>query len=207
MARRTKQEAEKTREALLDAAELVFLRHGVGKATLEEIAREAGVTRGAVYWHFENKIAIMRAMHERMKLPLDTMFDQLLDGPDVLNRLKAACLYVLKALVEDAHVRNVCTILRLRWEDINCAESEFACEMQKKHDEVIARFTRIFSQIEKEQALAEGLTPKVAAMALHTFFSGVFWDYLRQPSSYPLKKLAPQLVECFFRGVIAEKKR
>ena len=48
MARRTKAEAEQTREQILDAAEAVFLDRGVARASLAEIAQAAGVTRGAV---------------------------------------------------------------------------------------------------------------------------------------------------------------
>jgi len=48
MARRTKAEAAATREALIDAAEEMFMEHGVARTSLEQIARHAGMTRGAV---------------------------------------------------------------------------------------------------------------------------------------------------------------
>lgn len=53
--RKTKTEAQKTRQHLLDAALEVFWRDGVTRASLQAIAQEAGVTRGALYWHFKNK--------------------------------------------------------------------------------------------------------------------------------------------------------
>src|SRR5690606_12983243 len=53
--RRTKEQAEQTRASILAAAEQLFLEKGVAHSTLDQIARAAGVTRGAVYWHFENK--------------------------------------------------------------------------------------------------------------------------------------------------------
>jgi AcrR family transcriptional regulator len=55
MVRRTRDEALATREALLDAAERVFCASGVTRATLGDVASAAGVTRGAVYWHFRDK--------------------------------------------------------------------------------------------------------------------------------------------------------
>ena len=61
MARRTKFEAEKTRNAILDAAEKVFYKRGVARTSLEQIARAAHVTRGAVYWHFHDKIELCRS--------------------------------------------------------------------------------------------------------------------------------------------------
>ncbi len=78
MARKTKAEAEATRESLLDAAESMFMEKGVARASLEEIARTAGVTRGgAVYWHFRNKQDILDAMLERVRAPpLGEMLDE-----------------------------------------------------------------------------------------------------------------------------------
>ena len=65
MARRTKEDAEATRNALLDAAERVFYDKGVSRASLDDIAREAGTTRGAIYWHFKDKADLFNAMMER----------------------------------------------------------------------------------------------------------------------------------------------
>ena len=62
MARRTKEEALETRNALLDAAELVFELRGVAGTALQEVAETAGVTRGAVYWHFRDKADLFNAM-------------------------------------------------------------------------------------------------------------------------------------------------
>ena len=53
--RKTKAEAQKTREQLLQSALDTFYRQGVAKTPLQAIARNAGVTRGALYWHFKNK--------------------------------------------------------------------------------------------------------------------------------------------------------
>jgi len=62
MARKTKLEALETRERLLDAGEVVFRQRGVTRTSLAEIAAAAGVTRGAVYWHFKDKAALFHAM-------------------------------------------------------------------------------------------------------------------------------------------------
>ena len=62
---RRKTEAAATREALLDAAERVFREQGVAHTTLADVAAAAGVTRGAVYWHFRDKAELFEAMCER----------------------------------------------------------------------------------------------------------------------------------------------
>lgn len=50
--KQTKEEAEKTRQLLLDTALDVFLSQGYSQTSLEQIARQSGLTRGAAYWHF-----------------------------------------------------------------------------------------------------------------------------------------------------------
>ena len=47
MARKTKEDAELTRQRLIEAARQVFLEHGVSRTTMAHIAAQAGVTRGA----------------------------------------------------------------------------------------------------------------------------------------------------------------
>src|SRR5258706_330493 len=73
MARRTKEEAQETRNRLIDAAERVFQEKGVAHASLEEIAAAAEVTRGAIYWHFKDKAELFDAMMQRVVLPVDAM--------------------------------------------------------------------------------------------------------------------------------------
>lgn len=62
MARRTKAEAEQTRVRILEAALKVFSEKGYSKATIVEIAKEIGLTKGAVYWHFKTKADLLAAM-------------------------------------------------------------------------------------------------------------------------------------------------
>lgn len=60
MARKTKQQAEETRQEILDAAIKTFSERGVSATSLADIAKAAGVTRGAIYWHFKNKVDLFQ---------------------------------------------------------------------------------------------------------------------------------------------------
>lgn len=82
MARRTAAEAAQTREALLDAALLVFAERGFAAAQLEDIAQRAAVTRGALYHHFSGKAALYQAtLDERWDTVLGPAVDQLTPPP------------------------------------------------------------------------------------------------------------------------------
>ena len=71
MVRRTKEEALETRDRILDTAEQVFSERGVARTSLADIADAAGVTRGAIYWHFKNKGDLFSAMLDRVALPME----------------------------------------------------------------------------------------------------------------------------------------
>lgn len=57
--RRTKEEAAITRENILNAAEELFAAQGFDRASLDRIAERAGVKRGAVHFHFKNKLGVL----------------------------------------------------------------------------------------------------------------------------------------------------
>ena len=69
--RRSRAHAQRTRVCVMDAALSVFAKVGVRAATLEDVAALAGVTRGAVYWHFADKAALVSEVVAGLQWPLD----------------------------------------------------------------------------------------------------------------------------------------
>jgi len=124
MARCTKEEALKTRDHILDAAERVFFEKGVSRTSLADIAQAAGVTRGAIYWHFENKGDVFNAMIERVALPLDELKAASIapDEPDPLGRIRDLCVLCLRNTATDAQRHRVFDILFLKCEFIEDME-------------------------------------------------------------------------------------
>jgi AcrR family transcriptional regulator len=59
-----------TRDALLRAGHELFAERGFGDVGTEEIVARAGVTRGALYHHFEDKRDLFRAVHEQLEQEL-----------------------------------------------------------------------------------------------------------------------------------------
>ncbi len=79
--RRTKEDAQLTREALLDAAEVLFAQRGVSRTSLQEIAKAAGMTRGAVYWHFKDKARAVQCHDGTDGLPMEEAAQALAHSP------------------------------------------------------------------------------------------------------------------------------
>lgn len=79
--KRSRAAALRTREAILAGALQAFARHGVGAASFQQVAELAGVTRGAVYWHFTDRASLVRAVFHGFQWPLDI-------GPDLQPYLR-----------------------------------------------------------------------------------------------------------------------
>jgi TetR/AcrR family acrAB operon transcriptional repressor len=104
--RRTKAEAEQTRQQLLDAALRVFGRQGYDATSLDDIAREAAVTRGAIYWHFKGKAELYQALlSERQEPATDVLATTLAADEPPLERLRALIVRTITLLEEDASYR------------------------------------------------------------------------------------------------------
>ncbi len=97
----TRKAPEEHREALLQAAGRVFARRTYAGAKLEEIAREAGLTRGAISWHFSRKIALYRAYIEEVNSMAFTELLAIINGPgDPVTRLEAGTRYMVSTRVQ-----------------------------------------------------------------------------------------------------------
>lgn len=106
MARRTKAEAQETRRAIMQAAKRQFSQQGWAATSLCEVAREAGVTRGAIYWHFKNKAELLMALWEELCEPIGQMLSASVnaDEPDPLGHLARFLLVVLENVTtSDSH--------------------------------------------------------------------------------------------------------
>lgn len=66
-----REQAGETRESLLRAAEKLFARHGIARASLRAITREAGANLASVHYHFGSKEALVRAVFSRRLAPLN----------------------------------------------------------------------------------------------------------------------------------------
>lgn len=109
MVRRTREEAEATRQALLDTALELFSRHGAEAVTLKQIAAQAGVTHGAMYWHFRNKGDLLVQLYHQSELPFEPHYLEQRQAvqQDALTALRAFVLNSLSQLGKDPRAHRI----------------------------------------------------------------------------------------------------
>lgn len=174
MARKTKADTEKTRQQILAAARKEFARRGVGRTSLDQIAKAAKVTRGAIYWHFKNKTELFFAMRDQICLPLlDQLGDaQLPENANPLDGVEAFLLEAVHGLEKDPQIRQTCEII--------CTKCEYVDEFEAVLDQMIVRCADLIGRLTKAYALAQkrgllrpGADPDALAHDTYLFFSGM----------------------------------
>jgi TetR/AcrR family acrAB operon transcriptional repressor len=183
MVRRTKEEALQTRHRILDAAEQVFFDKGVSRTSLADIAAQAGVTRGAIYWHFENKGDLFTAMFDRVLLPLDELGAHPEDGADddPLARLAGLLKWCLQAASSDPRRRRVFDILFLK-----CEFVEEMGPVKERHQtsmrEGVGKIEADLVRAVRSGQLPADLDTRRSALYLHAFVGGCLRDTLLLPA-------------------------
>ncbi|MGO4390218.1 TetR family transcriptional regulator [Variovorax sp. M-6] len=202
MARRTKEEAQETRNRLLDAAEVLFQAQGVSQTSLQQIAHQAGATRGAIYWHFKDKAALFNAMMERVRLPLEDEVAKAVLGANVgpMDDVEYQMVEALKLMTTDMQVRRVFEIATHKVEYTHDMES-----VQQRH--LAARNTCV---IDFEKAMVAGarrarkrlpIPAAAAAQGLHALISGLIQNWLLDPAAFDLVATGRQTFRVYLEGL------
>ena len=214
MVRRTKEDALATRHRLLDAAELLFLAKGVSHTSLQDIARAAEATRGAVYWHFKDKADLFNAMMDRVTLPLEASLAFLAHDETPAGAASAKADQATQAL---AHIRRGIqqALLRIATDRQTRRVFEVATLMVEYSDELQAirmRHIRVrdsfLEKIEsglKAAALNEQITLRVpaaiAAQGLHGLLDGLIQNWLLDNAAFDLVEVGEQVVMVYLSGL------
>jgi len=116
MARKTKEDTQKTITAILDAAEQVFLEKGVANSTMANIADAANVSRGAVYGHYKDKMEVCVAVCHRGMEESRRITEGAVRGETALDALKRVGMVYLRTIHTCPSLKNALEIIYMKCE-------------------------------------------------------------------------------------------
>lgn len=202
MVRRTKEDAQETRNRILDTAVEVLNRQGVAQTSLNDIAREAGVTRGAIYWHFANKVAMFDAMIERLFCPLlfNSADRDARLAADPLGFIRSAADEFIGKMLSDTSFRRVFEIFWHKCEYIGemAALRDSHLEEGENHIDLIQR---AFALAQEQGQMDRRLTPHQATIGFIGLVDGLLFNWTRKPGMFPLASYAPGILDAWFAGL------
>ena len=198
MVRKTKEDAELTRQRIIDAAKEVFLKRGVSRSTLEHIALQAEVTRGAVYWHFKNKSEIFYAIRDRVFLPLIDRMDDSLVTPsktdDPLTQIENALWDTINELNENIEMRQIYEIMMIKCEYVD----EFATVLQQilnNCSNITEKIQLAYERAKAQNILESAHSPHALALDTHLFFSGLLHMWVKDADGSRFRFQARELIQ------------
>ena len=204
MVRKTKAEAEITRQRVLEAALKVFSRQGYAAARLEDVADEAGVTRGAIYWHFKNKADLYTTLVGEVMERLEEVVERAVSGGrDFLDITRRVMLSIITLAEEDETYRAVIELTTLK----TGYDPELEEGMRNKRAgmrEIEAHITGYFRLAIANGELRTDLDPVIAARGQLAYINGVMVTWLLDQEAFSLRECAPALVEIYIRGIAAQ---
>ena len=204
--RRTKEDAEQTREDIFRSGIKVFARKGYAAATMNDIAREAGVTRGAIYWHFKNKEDFYVEITSRLDNYYSEMMEEGLawieDGAlqeyegQVVDEMVQVCTDVLRRFLDDDDFRAMNEI-SLQVSIDGQTDTRGRTRMNDKS----AAAVEFFSELIRRRAIYDKWTPESADMALAAFLNGLLVLVLHDKSLFTTERIE-QVMDFFRRGFL-----
>jgi len=197
MARKTKEDAQKSRDQILDAAEHVFYRKGFTLATMADIAEKSQLSRGAVYGHYKGKLEVATAMAERVIQQASPF--QAEPALGALANLKRYCLHEIRSYIEPSSIQRVLFFLYVGIDDSpELLQLRFAWEKKR-----INQIESLLKQAITDGELSAGVDFDLISLYCQSTIEGVFsivyfgslsesqrWQRAEQLCEYALQRLS-----------------
>jgi len=199
--RRTKEDAAKTRQSVIDAALRLFGQRGYSGTTLRLIAAEAGCSRGPIYWHFANKEELFEAILAYSQLPLEQLIKEYQDSHEQDDPEAVAADFArrwLRLLLEDSYFRDSFEIF------LN--KTEFTEEVSKTLQReraltasLIATFTGLVERCRALRDIQSAQPAQTVAFAMYSYLMGVTQSWFLYPELANLENSLEYFVTDFLR--------
>jgi TetR/AcrR family acrAB operon transcriptional repressor len=202
--RRTKEDAELTRQAVLDAALQVMSRRGYAATRLEDIARAAKVTRGAIYHYFPGKPELFAALvDEAVTVGDRAVARAIAEGGDFLVIAERVLRYTLDLLAQDGRFRGALALLLFSTHD----SPDLAPLRRLREAQGLAQLDQIvgfFKMGIQQGSVRPDLDPDVAARAFLAYQNGLVLLWLSSPGIIDVRRHAAGLATLFVHGIASD---
>lgn len=192
--------AADTRDRILEAAGRVFARKGYNASSLDQVAREAGMTKGAIYWHFSSKndlfFALLDSRFQLHTAPLSEDVSRAVANGDPKAAITAIFRDILHRLRQDEDWP------RLYLEFMGQArDAEVRARLSRYYDESWQLAASLIEQMKQGGVYPPHIDAKALAMFWTSLVDGLLLAWLANPSQVDHDRLASLFVDMLWRGI------
>lgn len=178
MVRKTKEEALQTRKQIFVAALDLFCERGFSKTSFQDIAKRIGLTKGAVYWYFENKQDLLSKMLLEIFYTGQEKLKLLVPEINSLDDLKQNLLEEIKIIFGESFCKKLIhfAILQMEWSDKISDETSKSIKiiMEEFKEKIITGLRNS----KKKGELKEDADIEMIAILIISLRYGLFEQYL-----------------------------
>ena len=199
--KRTKEEAAITRATLLKTALSVFSAKGYAATTLDDVAKAAKVTRGAIYWHFKSKADLYNTLVQEFSARGAVVVQQAVaQGGTLIDILRRIFVRVCTLIEEDKETRAVMELTLFKT-GLN-PELQIGRKKQiEAGNALLQGITEAMSQGIAQGVLRSDIDPADMARAFIAFENGAIQLWLLTPRSFSLKSSAESFADILVAGL------
>lgn len=200
--RRTKEEAEQTKQDLLDAALVEFSQKGYQATRLEDIAQRAGTTRGAIYHHFGNKASLYEALMESASQQGSVAIqDAIIEGGTFADICQRIFITTLQILEDDPKFRQVMA-LSLFKTGVSAELAALETERLQNAEATMQGISAYMQAGIDSGDIRADIEPEVMARAFIAFQNGLAWLWLANGEFFSLKDEATAYADILLHGLL-----
>ena len=186
------------REAILDAAERVFIRVGFHDAKMAEIAAEASVSVGTLYNHFESKEVIFASIGARCREQYAAALEGASDIADPMDQLRAIVLGTLEFI--EAHGALFAVYMQLGSLKATEIRRVGGQEAEDNYLRFLAMLEAVMTRASAAGAVRADVGPDVLAAALASMVNGALFAWVRRQRQGRLTDSADLILKLFLEG-------
>jgi TetR/AcrR family acrAB operon transcriptional repressor len=194
LARKTKEEAQETREKLLGSALEVMSERPFSKVSMSDIAERVGLSKGALYWHFKNKNDLLVHLLEYLFSGVERELYKDYDPPKTFLDLRHFFKRKLEITMNSGKIQKMNKLFhrRLEWPDGLCERViDTVRGMQLKENAVV---TRIITRSRERGEIESEYSPEEISVLLSAMMHGFFFIQIHDIYMVDL----PKYVDFFF---------
>ena len=196
-----KQLVEQRRGEILDAASIVFAKHGFARTTIDQIANKAGLGKGTVYQYFKSKKELFLLVGRNgMDKLRDVVFEGIEKEEDPIRQIETAIKAYLSFFQDNSNLAGI----------LMHEQGEFKRETQKRYFEHYYGHIDIMRKIFKtaiKQGLFEDIDVENSNYVLISMLNGLVYMWQAEGMKYSLTDKIPMVLRIFFTGVMKDGKR
>ncbi len=200
--RKTKEEAEETKKKIVESAVELFETNGYQATRIEDVAEKAGLTRGAVYWHFKTKVDLYEYILAMFEKRLDKLIEessQQTESP--MSRLRWLVVNMITGQEILVGFRQMKMVAISNLKVIKTSNI-----LQKKGEKTADKYMKVLGQIVGEGIAAgeirDDVDPVLAAWLTAFVVAGAIGINLHKPALSKLRDSVPDIVDLFLKGIV-----